>query len=224
MHKVTSAEGRIADFLKAAAGTRIAICKYVYDILIKEEENAPELLRFFMEQIDSIESSKTQPVNEYADSAHIPELVEKYGKGTDDILEKLLPENSGEQVFYEKLWDSIQHTPVLKEEGAQVFALYYISIDTRIPYFHLELKDPLPDDLFKESVKRLFPEYMKSCFILNTPVCKKKTQSASLILSLINSLADENDKAVLLALISEYILRRGEEIGKAKDKEKNTPV
>lgn len=185
---------------------RINICAYIYPKLAKLADNseAVGVLRFFYENADSIESSEKEKVEVLITEDVVDSLQKQYASIVNALFEKLLKSNLLEDLFYQKLWEIIFTNPSFEDENARVFALYYIWIDARIPYFHLEEGLMMSESEFQTLKKDLYTKISKARFILWTTMFKQKTARASAILKLLNELNDEKEKAVLMAHILSF--------------------
>ena len=105
-------------------------------------------------------------------------------------------------------WDFIENGTILSEKKEKAFALYYIWIDVRIPYFELPPGLKMENEVYQDMLDKLKPMIRKARFILFTPT-DQKTERASRILKVLDELEDESEKAVLMAQVLGMIDRRG---------------
>ena len=156
---------------------------------------------------EDIQFAQTGSSEEIYSDADKYEYAVAYGKMIDGALEALLRENLFCHEFYVKLWEFIEQNTLLIEKKQKAFALYYIWIDARIPYFELEQGIKMDNEVYREKIERIDPLIKKARFILYAPM-SQKTERASLILKLLDELHDEEGKAVLMAQVIGMIDRR----------------
>lgn len=190
--------------MKNLSGKRENIVYRIYEELAAAYEEAPAALRYFCEyavnNTDTSHAQKRETTEEIFGSDEKAYFIMAYGKLIDGALEALLQKNTSYEKFYVELWDFIEHNTILKEKKQKAFALYYIWIDARIPYFKLDEGLRMDNDRFKELAEKLLPVLMKARFILLTPT-EQRTQIASRILKLLDNAAGEEEKAVVMAYI-----------------------
>lgn len=182
---------------------KFSVCSSIYSRLAQSGSDAPDNLQWFFEHSEALRSNSTNSVTV---SPEIPEseleqLRQSYGKLVDALLETELSQNLDVCAYYKRLWDIISITPSLDSNDAKVFALYYIWIDTRTPYYHLNDEIDMSNEEFKKRSISLYESIQKARFILNTNYFQQRTSRASELLYLIMQLNDENDRIVLVAHI-----------------------
>ena len=179
---------------------RLNLCSWVYK-KVKDSINPEHSFHFFLANVDSIDSDDSMTVVEEYSSADLKALKEEFGNLTDAIFEKILKENLEEDAFYSKLWTSITKNPMLDSEASKVFAIYYILIDARIPYYKLSDGMSMPNPKFAEISKQIEKDIEKARFILRTNRFEQRTNRASVMLELIDSYKDDEKRVVLMAHI-----------------------
>jgi len=194
---------------------RINICAWIYRKISTEDVDSVELFRFFLENADDVESDDSAKANEVFSEADVKEYRKKYATLTDAVFEKVLAENYSETHFYKKLWESINESVIFDTEKAKIFALYYIWIDVRIPYYQLGDGLSMTNQKFSEITTRIRGDIKKARFILKTNKFDQRTNRSSILLELIEKQSSFEERTVLLAhvisflkpTISESILR-----------------
>lgn len=195
--KLEKAKCDIIENLEILTGDKLDICYEIYKIITSIEGNEAKLLRFFYENSEMIEQSNKRKVTQiFFDDEH-NELEACYGKMIDGILEAALQKRLPEEEFYQMLWDAISSNLMLEDDKAKVFAIYYLWIDVRIPYFGLETGLRMENEEFKMLTKKGLNDIKKSRFILTTPM-EQRTERASLLLRVLDSIEDERERAVLM--------------------------
>lgn len=187
---------------------KLNICAHIYSKLanLSEPSISVEVLRFFYENADNIESSESEKVV-VSITEDVAELLQKqYGDIVDALFERLLKSNLQEDQFYQKIWEVIFTNPSFEDDKARIFALYYIWIDVRIPYFHLDEGLTMSEHEFQTLSESMNKSILKARFILRTPMFEQRTTRASAILELLNEYNDERERVVLMAHILSFAL------------------
>lgn len=201
----------IDKIVQQAAGNRLNIAYRIYNVIASAYGYEGEALEYFYESSEEVKFGEQNPDEEVFDTGEQYQLAKSYGKMIDGALEALIRQNLPRREFYEKLWDYIAQDTILADKKEKAFALYYIWIDVRIPYFELDQGLKMPNDVYRELVIKLKPLIKKARFILYAPT-DQKTERASRILKLLDELQDDKEKAVLMALVLGMIEKRSEAV------------
>lgn len=183
---------------------RINICAWIYSKITTEDVDSVDLFRFFLENADDIESDASAKANDIFSEADVKEYTKKYGSLTDAVFEKILAENHPETQFYKKLWESINESVIFDTEKARIFALYYIWIDIRIPYYQLGNGMSMTNQKFSEITNSIKGDIKKARFILRTNIFDKRSNRSSILLELIEKQPSVEERTVLLAHIISF--------------------
>lgn len=198
---VEPAKHDISELLKTVSGSKMDICHEVYKKIASYPGNEPELLRFFFEQSEQIESNEECPVEVIFSEEEKKEYINgNYGKMIDEALEILIKKGLKKEQFYEKLWKDIITNALLDSSKLRAFAVYFIWIDMRIPYFELEEGIKMSGDEYRDIRNDILEEIKRARFILSVPV-EQKTERASRLVKMLESIEDEKKKAVLMTQI-----------------------
>lgn len=198
----------IDNILQKVSGDRADIAYIIYEQIVKCPGAEPEILKYFYEYSGDVHREKEELAEEVYTAADKYQLSAAYGKMIDGALEALLRRNLPCHEFYAELWDFIENGTILSEKKEKAFALYYIWIDVRIPYFELPPGLKMENEVYQDMLDKLKPMIRKARFILFTPT-DQKTERASRILKVLDELEDESEKAVLMAQVLGMIDRRG---------------
>ena len=114
------------------------------------------------------------------------------------IVSNMVQRKVKESFFYHCLWEKICDDTLLPDKVAQISFLICLWIDVRIPYYEIGEGCTMENDEFLEIRSCILPALKKARFILAAPI-SQKTQRASLIMELADSLEDERHKAVFWA-------------------------
>lgn len=183
---------------------KINICLYLYRLLNRKSFSSANLLRFFYENSDNIKSSEEKVATTEISEEIYKKLHKQYAEVVDALFEQILSKNLPEDQFYSKVWDVIDQSPSFEDEYAKAFALYYIWIDVRIPYFQLDDGLSMPDDEFRTLTESLMPSIQKARFIMCTTLFEQRTSRASVLLDLLNSIPNKKEQVVLMAHILSF--------------------
>lgn len=184
---------------------RINICAWLFPKLCSDSAVAPKVLQHFFESSEIIESSNIIIVDKRISESDAKELKRQYGALVNALLEEMLSQNLPITAFYQKLWHVITSSPSFDgNDKAKIFAVYYIWIDDRIPYFQLESGLQMSDQDFLEISKSLHPKIQKARFILRTSFFSQRSARASVLLDLIESTKNKKERTVLFAHILSF--------------------
>lgn len=180
---------------------KLNICADIYQKLVKFPAVAVDALQWFFENSEKIESSNSKTASSYISETTSKKLHKQYSELVDALFEQILSKNLPVEIFYQKIWEIITTAPSFDDDDARIFALYYIWIDARVPYFKLEDGLFMSNKEFQECSELLHTTIQKARFILRTNLFEQRTSRASVLLSLIEGLKTEQEKAVLMAHI-----------------------
>jgi len=146
----------------------------------------PDVLRHLIDHWDSRSSSDEVRLPRIISSSDFDELRERYGQFVDSALQMMVRDNPSIETFYREL-DALVHNPILKDEKARAFSLYWILIDRRIPYFQLEKGMRLSDEDWADLSAKLQTQRAKIRFILAGRF-SQRSEEADLILRELDTL------------------------------------
>lgn len=196
-------EERLTNYLsrvtRKSKENRLNISAWVYSLATENKESSLDIIQYFLEKADYIATDDSIEPEHLYSLNDLNQLKKTYGKLVNSILETLLIKNPIEDVFYNELWHSIIQTPALDTNESQVFALYYIWIDARIPFFHLPDGMYMSNQRFKELSNTLEEQISKARFIIFTSKFTSRTERAKVLLGLLDSVDDDEQRTVLMA-------------------------
>ena len=201
----------IYDVVSQADGEPINRCYAIYSRILeasKLDEQA-ELFKYACEVYGTKKSTKEINPPCLISDDELKSLEKDFGKYVNGILDNFLRRNLSEWDFYVNLWNMIASDKyVLIEEKARVFALYYILIDKRIPYFQLGESIKMSNDEYKEIAERLLSKRNKLRFILSIPI-DTKTERAGYLLDLLDEyISLPKERAVLMSYLVESLKKQ----------------
>lgn len=179
---------------------RINLCAWVYR-KIKDATSPEENFQFFLDNADTIDSDETVEIKKLYSDDDLKRLKEEYASIVNPILNKILKENLQTSEFYKKLWNSLMRNPILDSEESKIFAIYYILIDARIPYFQLSDGMSMSNNKFAELTDLVVKDIEKARFILSTNKFDQRTCRASVLLELLEAHDKLEERVVLMAHI-----------------------
>lgn len=195
-------------FLSHVKGERIDIAAAVYHMILKEE-NKEAVFRYFLENVDMIESSEDREVESFFTATEVQKLDHSCRQLAIGILDNIIEKGLDEDAFYCELWRrGIEGNTNLPEEKEKIYALYRIWMDGRIPYFKLEKGLRMSNEKFYDITREKSQDIQKIIFILNSKF-SQRTERSSQLLKILAACDTEDEKAVLFA----HILFRTEKIG-----------
>ena len=187
----------IDQLLKNKTGDALNICAEAYDIITASADSSAAFKYFCIAEF-SDQSAEKEPVIQRFTKDQQKDLIERKGALVDGFFDAILQENYEEDQFYTVLWNKIETESLLPGDEDKIFALYYIWIDNRIPYFRLGQRLSIPDSEIDSYFNKLKANFRKARFI----ICLKNESmiaKASYILDIANELNDHIDQAVFLA-------------------------
>ena len=194
------AKKQMMELLLTLRGEEINICGEIYKILVESGDQGAELLQFFYENAEGVRSSEKVQARQKFTEGETLDYTKRYGKIVDGILENLLQQKLSKTMFYKELWTKITLAELFEDEKTQIFALYYIWIDSRIPYFELPQSISLKNEEYRQIVDKLRSKIQEARFILTSDF-EQWTEVSYLLIKLLNTVEDETEKAVLLSCI-----------------------
>ena len=122
------------------------------------------LLQHVARSWDEAETSGEHKAKPAIGDAEKRELELNYGKVVDSLFDLAVKANPPEREFYESLLELIQN-PIFITGEARAFAIYWILIDRRMPYFQMTPGLRLSDEDFKALARKLQSERAELRFI-----------------------------------------------------------
>ncbi len=191
---------RIKELLQTSSGDQTDLSYAVYELIEQSEHLKPELFMFFIETSEDLDSSEEQRIEKIFSEEEKYQYARDYGKIIDGTLEALLKKQYEKEKFYHELWKFIEENPLLDTKKLKAFALFYIWVDIRLPYYVLDDGIKMSDDDYQNVCQKLSEDIKKARFILHVPT-EQKTERASRIVKLLENLQDDKEKAVLMSQI-----------------------
>ena len=183
--------------LALAKGEKVNICYALLKIIESApEQDQPALLRHTTESYESAGSSQEISIDDYITKNEESAIRKKYGGLINNMLEVLIEENREESEFYAHLW-SLINNPILRDDKDRAFALYWLLIDKRLPYFRLEEGFKMSNEDYRSSMLRLRRDRARIRFIMSREF-DQKTERADLILKQIDE-ASGSDRVILMS-------------------------
>lgn len=191
-------------FLQTCSGHLLDICYSLYKILDSHKDYAALGLRFFLTRYEDIDTDKSRPVNPVFKVAQLESLEKTYG----DVINKFIDDKAKIRMpidkFYVLLWDEIQNGGKFTSEEERAYAIYLALRNPRIPYFDLEDGLQMSDEVYANIYRENIESVQKIRYILATRF-NQKTQRASLLLNVLDTISNES-KAVVFNSIIKYVM------------------
>ncbi|MCM1213519.1 MAG: hypothetical protein NC548_03250 [Lachnospiraceae bacterium] len=190
-------------------------------ILEQKSEIQSKLMQYVCELWATIKSSEELEVPERISTAKYEKMKSLYGEAVDAALlaytRKGLMEGWDREQFYSHLWEFVSTNIMWSSMEEKAFALYYIAIDARTPYYNVGAGLRMSNDDYSKIQNEIFEASREFRFIIALDF-PQRTEEASLLLNLINRMDTEEQKIVLLSRIIAYYKDR---IDKIIDQVKN---
>ena len=199
----------ILELLKVYDGELIDCC---YEICMwcdekgYDFEEQADCLQVFFEYYEKIKSIKTKEIKSHISEEQEEILIKNYGKFVDEVLnvnlKKAYQNGYSAQEFYRSLWIGICNSGIITTLTEKAFAMYYIAIDMKIPYFYLRKGVLMSNEEFRICMKKNEEGLQKIRFILSSEY-SQKTEEASLILNeLIDAESFEDQIIIMTGVLS----------------------
>lgn len=151
-----------------------------------------------------IRSSEENILKCYISKEEKEELIREYGKFVDEILNVTLHKAyhngylNGE--FYQTLWIGLCNCGIISSLKERVFALYYVAIDRKVPYFYLKKGVLMNNEEYQKCLLENNASMRKIQFILSSNF-SQKTEEASLIIDELINAKSYEDQIILMTCI-----------------------
>lgn len=192
---------QITNLLQTMSGEKFNICGEAYEILKAADENqSGEMLQFFFESSEEIKSSEEKEARQFLTEGEVLDYTKLYGKIADGLLENLLAKRPDKETFYRLLWKKLTLDGLFENDKIRIFALYYIWIDMRIPYFELQETISFDEENYRQIIDKIKGQIQEARFILSNDF-EQWTQVSYLLLKLMEGLDNEREKTVFLSCV-----------------------
>ena len=204
---------RLTTFLSTCAGKVLNVFFEIYTILDSldpdEQSNA---LMFLCENVFVIDSDESKRIDkEYYTDVQVERAQKKINhkfrpwidrKIMDCIEQKVCPE-----LFYKQIWSSIQSKEFFATKRERALALFTLADNRLIPYRNVGIGISVSKDEYNEIYDKISEKHLPDTrYILEVPY-DQKTQRASLIVDMLDSLDSIKERAVLLSVVMNQIER-----------------
>ena len=176
-------------------------------ILNQEKQIQSELLQFVCEIWGTVKSSEEIEAPEKISAATYEKLKSLYGEMVNAVLlsyiRKGISENWNREQFYAHLWNYILTNVMWSTNEEKAFALYYIAIDVRSPYYNVGVGLKMSDDDYSKIQDEIFDAFREFRFIIALDI-PERTEEASMVLRLLDGMKTDEQKIVLISRILAY--------------------
>ena len=198
---IVELERRFASY----AGDMYGIAKDIYEYIV----NAPEELQINLfsiacERFATTESDASLSVTADISEEELESLKNTYGDLVNAALAAIIKNaiklGVNKDGFYSIVWESVVQNGAFPDEEARCFALYYILIDKRIPFYPITTGLEMSNDTYRDLVVGFEEELHKINFILSCDF-EQKTSEASNLLDEILKQETYEKQVVLFSLV-----------------------
>lgn len=191
---------RLTETLRNIKKNKIDAVAEIYYLILQEEDRA-EAFRYFLENIEDIESAEDQGTEILFAKDDIEKIMRDCTRFAQGILDKIIGKKLDEDEFYRELWEKgIEKNEFLSGDEEKIYVLYCIWLDGRIPYFKLETGILMENERFSEIAKSKEDVIKKLIFIFNSDF-SQRTEWGSHLIKILESCETEEEKAVMMAQI-----------------------
>lgn len=205
---VEESKAKIYGAFSACSQTDVNFALQILELILDQENVIQsKLLQYVCELWSTIKSSKEIDVPEKISKAKYEKMKSLYGEAVDAALlaytRKGLLEGWDREQFYSHLWEFISTNIMWSSMEEKAFALYYIAIDARTPYYNVGTGLKMSGDDYSKIQDEIFEAIREFRFIIALDF-PQRTEEASLVLNIINRMNTEEQKIVLLSRIISY--------------------
>lgn len=197
----------VKELLGSFQGELIDCCLYIYNN-IKDDtpEQQVECFQALCEQYGSVKSNETVIIEKTISETELDILTDQYGDYVNAVLNSLLKKSYIEQYssreFYHNLWAALLNGGIITSEKEFAFAIYYIIIDRKIPYFVLEHGLQMDEQRFENYMIEEKNTIAKIRFILNHKFSQKTEEASLIVRELIKLDSFEEQVIAMVAVLS----------------------
>ena len=119
------------------------------------------------------------------------------------VVSSLIKKNVSEEDFYEELQEKYRDETLFDSSSKRACFLLTVWIDQRIPYYHLHEGCKMENEEYRELQTKILNQLKTAKFIVYRGGLQK-TEQASLLMELAQTITDERERAVFWATVSSY--------------------
>ena len=184
-----------------AKGDSFDMADVLFQIIIQAEMEIQSFaFKYVCELFGAVESSENYGISPSQYQINKDSLQEQYGEYVDSMLAMFIKQNLEEEEFYLKLWQAITSSVIFDSDAKKIFAFYYVLIDGRVPYFHLDPASlySISNERYKTIRQNNISAVQKIGFILKADFNQKTEQASALLAEFGISVPDENEDSILI--------------------------
>ena len=198
-------EKDVKELLCSYRGELIDCCLYFYNRIKQESyEHQVSCFQVLCEEYGSVKSNETVILEKAIRKSELDILTDQYGEYVNEVLNSLLKKsyNNGyrSREFYHNLWAAFINGGIITSEKEYAFAIYYVIIDRKIPYFVLEQGLRMDNQMFENYMIEIREVVAKLRFILNHGFAQK-TEEASLIVRELTKLETFEEQVIAMVAV-----------------------
>lgn len=196
-------EKSILEYMSVADGDIENICAEIFFLYLKENSEAYNNFRLFLEKWFDIESVKSMNVKSYYPKENYQECYNDIGSIVERLLSNLVEKNYSAETFYNKLWDSINSDCLFDSELEKICAILFVLLSPKIPYFQMGEALRMDDEEYWHISHEVEQPYKKAVFALNRGY-EQRTEVASQIIGIFKEIKDEKQQIVYVSKLIGY--------------------
>ena len=205
----------LLELIRANSSSVTQLCAAVRDALAGLPE--PEGERWFTCFLRQIDASELEIPPDRRGVLLETEQARDIARLSNQLLLNLIQGNPSEADFYHALWLKYCDGLLMPDGEAQSVFLQCLWMDLRIPYFHRSSEGcTMDDDEYREIYRKLKPEIIRRAQFYLSVRFRQKTQRASLLMDLADSLDSERERAVFWSYVITRIAASAQAYRKAE--------
>ena len=155
----------------------------------------------------NVEDVPTGSIEDFLGCPLASEAVQDVVKIENLLVSNLIKNRVTAEAFYRELWWKLNDPILLSDTESKVYFLTLLWLDARTPYFEIGEGCVLNNEEYVRIAQIIQKDIDKAQFILNAGLMQK-TQCASLLMEIVDSLSEEKEKAVLWSVVFSFIEER----------------
>ncbi len=198
---------------------KMNVCIEISSLMRNEPLDSFEIFKVFLENADFIwneeerirENSSIDLLSEIHENINFADKKEnndlrdslsafafRYKNYICGIIDLIFAEHLTPEEYYQRLWNMLQENNLFASKERNEMMLFLVWGDSRTPYYHFESPLGMENCEFLEVTDKIKPEISKLLFVLNANYLQR-TEEASCILEILNSIHDSTSKVVFIA-------------------------
>ena len=185
---------------KESQGSVLDFLSLMYRQLSRAGEDSPALLQDFFENYYRQYAGDSEKESRFLDNQSIAGWFRKYQKMTEGYVDYLSKCLYTESDFYKKVWEYLNNSDIFPDDKNRAIAFCCICVHPMIPYYQIQPGLQMDNSDYRQISEEVYTYRNKIQFIMKQKF-EQKTEQASAILSILDSIKGAEQRTVLLSLL-----------------------